>query len=91
MPSPSLKRTVPLGMILDYSPPGATSPIRVRVKGYMPADTRRRSNPGDVYLVPQKGGARQAHRLPKELQHISVVEFWEKVNDGHLRIPEAGT
>ena len=89
--STTYERTVPIGSVWDYTVPGGKTQIRVRVKGYMPADTRRRSNPGDVYLVPQKGGARQAHRLPKELQHISVVEFWEKVNDGHLRIPEAGT
>lgn len=84
--SPSYQPTVPLGSGWDYAGPGAADIVRVRLKGYVRA--RPPKSQGSVYLVPDQGGARVsaegAHELPPELQEMTVVKFWELVDQGCL-------
>lgn len=77
------QRTVPIGSVWDYTMPGTTNKVRVRVKGYDGANPTRNFE-GDVYLVPVEGGAKKAHKLPEELRYISVKKFWEWVDAGPL-------
>ncbi|MBI4033801.1 hypothetical protein HY379_02260 [Candidatus Saccharibacteria bacterium] len=78
MPSVEQQQAPELGSVWVYEDPVTNQVFKTRVKGTR-RPSRNNKDEGEVYLVPAGGRPRDAHKLPSELQGMTMVRFWELV------------